>query len=163
MPQRSFSLQLQSVWDRLRRRRDSQRPRRYAGVAAAQRRSQARDSRSHADELRHFGQLLDESRIGDQPAVHTPHVPSHTGGPSDQALIDRSINRSTTLGVPLPRAIKIPVIHCATSQPDAPNDGEEIDSQVWCIPGDVCTIQHTALVSPLDYLKASANCSIDNS
>ncbi|CAF3510573.1 unnamed protein product [Fusarium graminearum] len=136
MPQRSFSLQLQSVWDRLRRRRDSQRPRHYAHVATAQRRSQARDGRSHADELRRFGQLLDENRIGDQPAVHAPHVSSHTGDPSDQALIDRSINRPTTLSVSLPKAVKIPVIHCATSQPDAPDEGEEVDSQVWCIPGD---------------------------
>ncbi|PTD06462.1 hypothetical protein FCULG_00006614 [Fusarium culmorum] len=65
-----------------------------------------------------------------------PHITGSVLGPSDQALIDCSINRSTTLSAPLPKAVKIPVIHCATSQPDAPDEGEEVDSQVWCIPGD---------------------------
>ncbi|GKU05494.1 unnamed protein product [Fusarium langsethiae] len=138
MPQRSFSHQVQSVWDRLTRRRGARKPRRYADVAAAQRRSQALDSCSHANEsLLSFGQFLGEGgRLYPPLASVTANISPNAAGPSNQNLIGRSINRSTIYDDPSEERVKIPVVLCATSKPDAPDEGEEVEDPVWFIPGD---------------------------
>ncbi|KAM0498256.1 hypothetical protein ACHAP8_006341 [Fusarium lateritium] len=138
MPRRSFSHQVQSVWDHLTRRRDFRRPRRYADAAAAQRRSQTLDSRSHVDEsLVSFGQFMREGgRLSARSTAGTAHIPLDAGGFSDQHLIDYSINRSTIYCDPPEETVRVPVVRCATSHPNAPDEGQEIDHPVWYLPGD---------------------------
>ncbi|KAH6994069.1 hypothetical protein EDB82DRAFT_525152 [Fusarium venenatum] len=111
MPQRSFFHQVQSVWDHLTRRRDFRRPRRYADIAAAQRRSQTLDSRSHVDDsIVSFGQFVREGgRLSARSTAGTAHIPLDADGFSDQHLIDCSINRSTIHCDPPEETVKIPV------------------------------------------------------
>ncbi|KAG8357147.1 hypothetical protein FVEN_g5215 [Fusarium venenatum] len=132
MPQRSFFHQVQSVWDHLTRRRDFRRPRRYADIAAAQRRSQTLDSRSHVDDfIVSFGQFVREGgRLSARSTAGTAHIPLDADDFSDQHLIDCSINRSTIHCDPPEETVKIPVVRCATSHPDAPVDGQEVDHPV---------------------------------
>ncbi|RGP75030.1 hypothetical protein FLONG3_5866 [Fusarium longipes] len=138
MPQRSFSNQLQSVWDRLTRRRDTRKPRRYADVAAAQRRSQALDSRFHQDEsLVSLEEMLRQTRLSAHSRTNRGQLSTDTGNLSDQSLIDRSLNRSTIYGDPPAERVKIPVVHCATPNPDAPGDDEETDDPIWYLPGNI--------------------------
>jgi hypothetical protein len=153
MPQRSVSHQVQSVWDRLTRRRDFWRPRRYADVAAAQRRSQTLDSRPHLDEsLVSFGQVLrDGGRLSAHSTAGTAHIPLDASGFSDQHLVDYSINRSTIYCDPPEETVKIPVVRCATSLPNAPDEGQEVDHPVWYLPGDVSLQACAQPQSPLVY------------
>ncbi|KAJ4127143.1 hypothetical protein NW768_008770 [Fusarium equiseti] len=132
MPRRTASEVFHDVKDQfpfLRRRRKPQRPRpqRYADIAATQRQSQPTTSSEHRTEsLVSFWQIIREGRVA-------PSPPAVVGSSSDHVFVDPPLIDSTIRRDSLGERVVIPIVSCATSQPDAP--AGEAGEQVWYLPG----------------------------
>jgi len=133
MPRRTVSDLFHNVKDLFtpRRRREPQRPRprRYADISAAQRRSRATASSEHRTEsLVSLGQMMREGRV-------TPSPPTAAGSSSDHVLVNPPLIDWTIYRHHLGDRAVIPIVSCATSQPDAPTG--EAGEPDWYLPGAV--------------------------
>ncbi|CAG7565162.1 unnamed protein product [Fusarium equiseti] len=133
MPRRTVSDLFHDVKDlftpRRRRKSQSRRPRRYADIAAAQRRFQATASSEHPTEsLVYLGQIMREGRVA-------PSPPAVAGSSSDHALVNPPLIDSNIYRHHLGDRAVIPIVSCATSQRDAPTG--EAGEPDWCLPGAV--------------------------
>ncbi|KAF4964681.1 hypothetical protein FSARC_7388 [Fusarium sarcochroum] len=140
MPQGTFSNRVHSVWDRVTRRRDNQRPQRYADLAAAQRRTQDRASRltrgSSLPDLLSYPNVDNrpdwrpadaENPLAIYPPARSPSLSASSGG---QLEVPRSSSPVTILR----HRLIIPVVAVATSHTGSTSDDESI-AQNWTIPG----------------------------
>ena len=99
--------------------------RRDADIAASQR--QATASSEHPTEsLVSFGQIIRESRVTPRPSTVAENSSHH-------ALVNPPLIDSTDPQRPPGERVVIPIVSCATSQPDAPTG--EAGGQVWYLPG----------------------------
>ncbi|KAJ4257384.1 hypothetical protein NW762_008504 [Fusarium torreyae] len=140
MPQGTFSTRVHSVWDRMTRRRENQRPQRYADLAAAQRRTQGRASRltrgSSLPDLLNYPNVdiqpdwrpADaENPLGIYPPAGSPSLPATSTGQQD---VSRSVSPVTILR----DRLIVPVVAVATSHTGSTSD-DEATAQPWSLPG----------------------------